>query len=172
MVECAAAKSDRLKSLFLPAARPRFRQIKRRGPARAARRCGGLTDGFHEYLALDRGDRRRAAAVRRGKISELMGDVAQGIKAFKKGMSEDETAKVEPPKTEPVKTLDHQAERTPASTAKSQAKSEPSAATHCDRTRTETGGDGRAFAGSAGRGAEARCSTSVGVSSSSSASSR
>ena len=25
----------------------------------------------------------------RGKISELMGDVAQGIKAFKKGMSED-----------------------------------------------------------------------------------
>jgi sec-independent protein translocase protein TatA len=45
----------------------------------------------------------------RGKISELMGDVAQGIKAFKKGMSDDDTAKVEPPKTEPVKTLDHQA---------------------------------------------------------------
>ena len=32
----------------------------------------------------------------RGKISELMGDVAQGIKAFKKGMSEDEVAKAEP----------------------------------------------------------------------------
>jgi sec-independent protein translocase protein TatA len=31
----------------------------------------------------------------RGKISELMGDVAQGIKAFKKGMSDDDTAKVE-----------------------------------------------------------------------------
>jgi sec-independent protein translocase protein TatA len=45
----------------------------------------------------------------RGKISELMGDVAQGIKAFKKGMTEDETAKAEPPKTEPVKTIDHQA---------------------------------------------------------------
>jgi len=44
----------------------------------------------------------------RGKISELMGDVAQGIKAFKKGMSEDESAKIEPSKTEPVKTLDHQ----------------------------------------------------------------
>lgn len=27
----------------------------------------------------------------RGKISELMGDVAKGIKAFKKGMNEDET---------------------------------------------------------------------------------
>ena len=26
----------------------------------------------------------------RGKISSLMGDVAQGIKSFKKGMSEDE----------------------------------------------------------------------------------
>jgi sec-independent protein translocase protein TatA len=46
----------------------------------------------------------------RGKISEMMGDVAQGIKAFKKGMSDDDTAKVEPAKpAEPVRTLDHQA---------------------------------------------------------------
>ena len=37
----------------------------------------------------------------RGKISELMGDVAQGIKSFKKGMAEDETAKTEPAKTDP-----------------------------------------------------------------------
>ncbi len=44
----------------------------------------------------------------RGKISELMGDVAQGIKAFKKGMSEDETAKVEPADPESIKTIDHQ----------------------------------------------------------------
>jgi sec-independent protein translocase protein TatA len=44
----------------------------------------------------------------RGKISELMGDVAQGIKAFKKGMTEDEAAKADG-KTEPVKTIDHQA---------------------------------------------------------------
>jgi len=29
----------------------------------------------------------------RGKISELMGDVASGIKAFKKGMSEDDEVK-------------------------------------------------------------------------------
>jgi len=43
----------------------------------------------------------------RGKISELMGDVAQGIKAFKKGMSEDEVAKTEPAKTDP-RTIDHQ----------------------------------------------------------------
>jgi sec-independent protein translocase protein TatA len=50
----------------------------------------------------------------RGKISELMGDVAQGIKAFKKGMSEDEAAKAEPPKTEPPKTIDHQPEPTTA----------------------------------------------------------
>ena len=32
----------------------------------------------------------------RGKISELMGDVAQGIKAFKKGMAEDETPRPSP----------------------------------------------------------------------------
>jgi sec-independent protein translocase protein TatA len=51
----------------------------------------------------------------RGKISELMGDVAQGIKSFKKGMAEDETAKAEPPKSDP-KTIDHQA--TPAAEAK------------------------------------------------------
>jgi sec-independent protein translocase protein TatA len=44
----------------------------------------------------------------RGKISDMMGDVAKGIKAFKKGMSEDETA--EAPKTEaPIRTIDHQA---------------------------------------------------------------
>jgi sec-independent protein translocase protein TatA len=37
----------------------------------------------------------------RGKISSLMGDFAQGIKAFKKGMSEDETAKTDAPPAEP-----------------------------------------------------------------------
>jgi sec-independent protein translocase protein TatA len=39
----------------------------------------------------------------RGKISDLMGDVAQGIKAFKKGMADDDKP-VE--KSEPVKTID------------------------------------------------------------------
>ena len=43
----------------------------------------------------------------RGKISELMGDFAKGIKSFKKGLSEDEKAE-EAPKSEPVKTIDHQ----------------------------------------------------------------
>ena len=50
----------------------------------------------------------------RGKISELMGDVAQGIKAFKKGMSEDEVAKTEPPKTDPIKTIDQSPQTTAA----------------------------------------------------------
>ncbi len=40
----------------------------------------------------------------RGKISDMMGDVAKGIKAFKKGMSE-EDAKSEAP----VKSIDHPA---------------------------------------------------------------
>ncbi len=52
----------------------------------------------------------------RGKISELMGDVAQGIKAFKKGMSEDDTAKSDAPQIEPGKT---EAAKTVDSTAKS-----------------------------------------------------
>lgn len=46
----------------------------------------------------------------RGKISELMGDVAQGIKAFKKGMADDDVAKSEPPKSEPPKALDQPAQ--------------------------------------------------------------
>jgi sec-independent protein translocase protein TatA len=45
----------------------------------------------------------------RGKISELMGDVAQGIKAFKKGMTDDEAAKAETPPAD-AKTINHQAE--------------------------------------------------------------
>jgi sec-independent protein translocase protein TatA len=43
----------------------------------------------------------------RGKISDLMGDVAQGIKAFKKGMQDDDKAPEKQP--EPVKTIDHNA---------------------------------------------------------------
>jgi sec-independent protein translocase protein TatA len=43
----------------------------------------------------------------RGKLSNLMGDFAQGIKAFKKGMSEDDsTAQAKP---EPAKSIDNQA---------------------------------------------------------------
>lgn len=50
----------------------------------------------------------------RGKISELMGDMAQGIKAFKKGMQDEpETARNEPIKTtETVRTIS--ASSTPA----------------------------------------------------------
>jgi sec-independent protein translocase protein TatA len=44
----------------------------------------------------------------RNKISDMMGDVARGIKAFKKGMSEDDTA--ETTKSDAgVKTIDHHA---------------------------------------------------------------
>ena len=39
----------------------------------------------------------------RGKLSNLMGDFAQGIKAFKKGMSEDDTAQA---KAEPAKSIE------------------------------------------------------------------
>ncbi len=52
----------------------------------------------------------------RGKISELMGDVAKGIKSFKKGMSEDEAAAADQSKT-----IEHQAAETVEPKAKSPA---------------------------------------------------
>jgi sec-independent protein translocase protein TatA len=56
----------------------------------------------------------------RGKISELMGDVAQGIKSFEKGMSEDETAKTDTPPAD-GKIIDHQnATAAPAQQAKTE----------------------------------------------------
>jgi sec-independent protein translocase protein TatA len=42
----------------------------------------------------------------RGKISDLMGDVAQGIKAFKKGMQDDDKT-TDKAATEPMKSIDH-----------------------------------------------------------------
>jgi sec-independent protein translocase protein TatA len=42
----------------------------------------------------------------RGKISELMGDFAKGIKSFKKGLAEDDK-EAEVPKSDPMKTIDH-----------------------------------------------------------------
>lgn len=41
----------------------------------------------------------------RGKIPELMGDMAKGIKSFKKGMSDDEEA-------ESAKTVEHRSDET------------------------------------------------------------
>jgi sec-independent protein translocase protein TatA len=40
----------------------------------------------------------------------MMGDVARGIKAFKKGMADDETAQNATKSDAAVKTIDHQAE--------------------------------------------------------------
>ena len=45
----------------------------------------------------------------RNKISDMMGDVARGIKAFKKGMADDETADSSGKSDSAVKTIDHQA---------------------------------------------------------------
>lgn len=43
----------------------------------------------------------------RGKIPELMGDVAKGIKSFKKGIAEDDDKPVD---TAAAKTVDHKAD--------------------------------------------------------------
>lgn len=44
----------------------------------------------------------------KGKISDLMGDVAKGIKSFKKGMADDDEAKPAAPATpEAMRSIDH-----------------------------------------------------------------
>ncbi|MGB6175728.1 MAG: twin-arginine translocase TatA/TatE family subunit [Methylocella sp.] len=49
------------------------------------------------------------------KISDVMGDVAKGIKAFKKGLAEeDQKPEVERPGDPPVRTIDHQTAADPA----------------------------------------------------------
>ena len=54
-----------------------------------------------------------------GKISGLMGDVAKGIKSFKKGMAEDDEAAT--PAKEP-KLIDHKAAKPGATKSASRAK--------------------------------------------------
>ncbi len=56
----------------------------------------------------------------KGKVSDLMGDFAKGIKSFKKGMADDDTAETRPtvvaepvrPVAESVRTIDHRANGT------------------------------------------------------------
>jgi sec-independent protein translocase protein TatA len=56
----------------------------------------------------------------RGKISDLMGDVAKGIKSFKKGMSEDEKDEEEATEESPPKVIEH-ASAEPVATAAQKA---------------------------------------------------
>ena len=47
----------------------------------------------------------------KNKISDVMGDVAKGIKSFKKGLSDDDESKIAATHpAEPVRTIDHQAQ--------------------------------------------------------------
>jgi sec-independent protein translocase protein TatA len=46
----------------------------------------------------------------RGKIPELMGDVAKGIKSFKKGMSDEDQTPPPPAADANAKTVDHKAD--------------------------------------------------------------
>ena len=44
-----------------------------------------------------------------GRISSLMGDVAKGIKSFRKGLSEDDDEEDRPPQSQSTKIIDHPA---------------------------------------------------------------
>jgi sec-independent protein translocase protein TatA len=50
----------------------------------------------------------------KGKVSDLMGDVAKGIKSFKRGMSEEDTTASQP--ATPPKPIDHEQVRTETKT--------------------------------------------------------
>lgn len=45
----------------------------------------------------------------KGKISDIMGDVAKGIKSFKKGLADDEAPKEAAKPAEASRTIEHQA---------------------------------------------------------------
>ncbi|CAD5263767.1 Sec-independent protein translocase protein TatA [Bosea sp. 62] len=57
----------------------------------------------------------------RGKVSELMGDVAKGIKSFKKGMAEDETPPAAQQPADP-KVIDQTAQTASPQPAKAETK--------------------------------------------------
>jgi sec-independent protein translocase protein TatA len=48
----------------------------------------------------------------RGRFSDMMGDVAKGIKSFKKGMTEEDEAPLPPKRIEGDRTVDARTERT------------------------------------------------------------
>ena len=63
----------------------------------------------------------------KGKISDLMGDVAKGVKAFKKGMADENDAQPQPPQTAAApKPIEHEAAAVRADT-KAHAQSETKA---------------------------------------------
>ncbi|MBX9741536.1 MAG: twin-arginine translocase TatA/TatE family subunit [Beijerinckiaceae bacterium] len=70
----------------------------------------------------------------KGKISDLMGDVAKGIKSFKKGMSEDEETAAKP--VEPPRSIDHTTLTTPP--AATSPTVPPAPVTTPDKVATET----------------------------------
>ncbi|HSM20183.1 MAG TPA: twin-arginine translocase TatA/TatE family subunit [Hyphomicrobiales bacterium] len=67
----------------------------------------------------------------RGKISDLMGDVAKGIKSFKKGMAEDEQEEETAEESEP-KVIEHASEEP---VAKTQAEAKGAAKAKAPRKR-------------------------------------
>ena len=58
----------------------------------------------------------------RGKVSELMGDVAKGIKSFKTGMAEDDETAAPTATTVDPKVIDHTAQTANPAPAKAETK--------------------------------------------------
>jgi sec-independent protein translocase protein TatA len=70
----------------------------------------------------------------RGKISELMGDVAQGIKSFKKGITDEDEAEPAASRAKP-KLIEHEAAKAPARRAKQPARAKTARAKTTRKSR-------------------------------------
>src|ERR1700724_1877822 len=93
---------------------PNFSCTGRRGRSSSVRRYEmGSFSVWHWILVLAVG---LLLFGGRGKVSELMGDFAKGIKSFKKRLAEDENPEPEPGKADQMRTIDHQAAPTAAQT--------------------------------------------------------
>ncbi|MGI8724007.1 MAG: twin-arginine translocase TatA/TatE family subunit [Methyloceanibacter sp.] len=74
----------------------------------------------------------------RGKISELMGDVAQGIKSFKKGMADQDEPAPASPRAKP-KLIEHEAAKAPpAAKPAARAKTTRAKTTQAKTTRRKS----------------------------------
>jgi len=80
--------------------------VRGNAPARVIHRLGGSSMGGISIWQLAIVGILVVLLFGRGKISELMGDVAKGIKSFKKGMKDDEDETLDTARTERVAT-DH-----------------------------------------------------------------
>jgi sec-independent protein translocase protein TatA len=92
--------------LFLKARPHRFWELRAKGAKFPSGRTG-IMGGFSLWHWIVVGAIVLLLFGGKGKISDIMGDFAKGIKSFKKGLTEDDDVAKAPPVDDTGKTLDH-----------------------------------------------------------------